>query len=113
MVTPGPMYSDAARRCADIVTLATLAGHVGDWVAIRLSDGGSDGAHYPSKGVATRHQLHESQCTYVKVPPDGMTPRSAEVVLSFYRRAYEAGFRQSDPDAHTSIPLTAKWLPRR
>lgn len=113
MVAAAPEHSDAARRCADIVTLATLAGHTGEWVAIRLSDGGSDGVHYPSKGVAARHQLHESQCTYVKVPPDGLTPRLAEVLLTFYRRAYDAGFRQSDPDAQMSIPLSARWTPRR
>lgn len=113
MVSGPPLHSDAARRCADIVTLACLAGHVGEWVAIRLSDGGSDGVHYPSKGVAANHQFHESLCTYVKVPPDGMTARAAEVVLSFYRKAYDAGFRQSDPDAHMNIRMTAKWPPRR
>jgi hypothetical protein len=105
-------YSDAARRCADIVnSVAIIENAVGNynqrWVAIRLSDGGSDGETYASKADAVRHQLHESLCAYVLVPPTGMEAREAEIFLNFHRKAYDAGFRTTDPDDPDIIPPIA------
>lgn len=106
-------YSDAARRCSDAVNLALIgqAGAAGRWIAVRLSDGGSDGVLYDQKSDAVRHQLHESLCAYIKIPPDGMTPRLAEVFLKFNRQLYDAGMRMQDPAAHAETPLTALYLP--
>jgi hypothetical protein len=69
-----PNYSDPAKRCSDIVTGAALiANAVGDygwrWVAIRLSDGGSDGEVYETRQDAIDHQLHETLCALRLVPP--------------------------------------------
>jgi hypothetical protein len=102
-------YSDAARRCADIVTLASIAGRTGQWLAIRMSDGGYDGVTYDHRADAVRHQLHETQCAYVKIPPGGMTPVEADAFLSYHRALYDAGFRLPDPEfALPLMPLTAK-----
>lgn len=95
-------YSDAAKRCSDIVTAAALiANALKDsthrWVAIRLSDGGSDGVTYGSRQDAISHQLHEQLCAYIWCDPMGMTPEQAEVFLAFNRKAYDAGFRMPDP----------------
>lgn len=99
---PGPLgvYDDASRRCADTVNLHIHAdrGNVGKYVAIRLSDGGSDNTVYNTKADAVNHQLHETQCAYVRIPPDGMTVAEAASYLQFNRNAYDAGFRLSDPD---------------
>lgn len=104
-----PQYSDAARRCADIVTLAGVASRTGQWLAIRLSDGGYDGVTYDHRADAVRHQLHETQCAYVKIPPGGMTPREAEAFLGYHRALYDAGFRLPDPEfALPLMPLTKK-----
>lgn len=103
-----PVYSDAARRCADNVTLASIAKCFGRWLAIRLSDGGYDGVIYDHRADAVRHQLHEKQCAYVKIPPGGMTPREAEAFLGYHRALYDAGFRLPDPEfAMPMMPLTA------
>jgi hypothetical protein len=101
-------YSDAARRCSEIVTAtAIIADAVGDttyrWVAIRLSDGGSDGTVYASRDDAIRHQLHEELCAYVLCPPSGMQPQEAEIYLAFHRKAYDAGFRMTGPECITPI----------
>jgi hypothetical protein len=104
-----PGYSDAAKRCADIITLAAIAGQVGKWAAIRLSDGGYDNALYDLRSDAVRHQLWEKQCAYVKVAPGGMTAMEAEAFLDYNRKLYDAGFRMPDPDfAMPLMPLTAK-----
>jgi hypothetical protein len=104
-----PTYSDAARRCADIVTLHTVCGQVGRWVAIRLSDGGSDGAVYDTRADAVRHQLHEQLCAYVKIQPDGMSARAAHEFLRYHRDLYDAGFRLPDPEfAPPLMPLTRR-----
>lgn len=103
--------SDAAKRCADAVTLAAIAhvGNVGRWIAVRLSDGGSDHAVYDTRFDAVRHQLDERLCAYVQVPPGGMQPREAEAFLRYHRTLYDAGFRLPDPefiDRMPAMPLT-------
>ena len=103
LAKPGPLglFSDEARRASDIINMHLVANpaNAGKWVAIRLSDGGSDGVLYDSKGDAVRHQLHEQQCCYVCIPPTGMPPMEAEVFIRFNRHLYDAGFRMPDPDS--------------
>ena len=99
-----PIYSDAAHRASDIVTLAALTGNPGHWVAIRMSDGGWDGVLYDHRAEAVSHQLHEQFCCYVMVPPGGMTPKEADAFLSYNRALYNAGFRLPDPEF--TPPLT-------
>jgi hypothetical protein len=101
-------YSDAARRCSDIVNATAIienaAGNYNErWLAIRLSDGGTDGVTYDSRDNAIRHQLHETLCCYLKVPPTGMEPREAEIFLNFHRKAYDAGFKMTAPQIITPI----------
>lgn len=104
-----PVYSDAAKRCADLVTLAATFGKTGVWVAIRMSDGGSDGVFYDSRRDAVSHQLHETLCAYVRIPPGGMTPKEAEYFLRYHREVYDAGFRLPDPEfAMPMMPLTRR-----
>ncbi len=91
--------SDAARRMSDLVNLHTVAGRTRGYVAIRLSDGGSDGTVYDTRADAIRHQLHEQQCLYLKLGPAGMTPAVAARLLAMHREIYDAGFRLADPDA--------------
>ncbi|MGB7281241.1 MAG: hypothetical protein WBE13_03175 [Candidatus Acidiferrum sp.] len=96
-------YSDAARRCADIVMSTAIienaaGNHAERWVAIRLSDGGSDGVTYPTRTAAVTHQSALKPCAYILVPPTGMEAREAEVFLGFHRKAHDAGFRVTHPD---------------
>lgn len=97
-------YSDAARRCSDIINLHVVTGNWGRWCAIRLSDGGSDGFTYDTKADAVRHQLHEKQCCYVYIPPDGMSPKSAEIFMSINRKLYDAGMPLAHPDVDIHAP---------
>lgn len=97
-------YSDAAKRAADIVN-GYLAWMPIDelrrkYIAIQLSDGGSDGTLYDSKRDAVRHQLDESVCAYVSFRNllNGATYREMEIFLKFNRDAYDAGLRLTDPD---------------
>lgn len=104
-------YSDAAKRCSDVVTLHLLADRdhaINSWCAIRLSDGGSDDVLYDSKAAAVRHQLHEFQCAYVKIPADGMGPREAEIFLRFNRQLYDAGMRIADPDKDLEVIMPGR-----
>jgi hypothetical protein len=101
MSSDADLYSDAARRASDQITMHLLADPelaIHSWVAIRLSDGGSDGVLYADKASAIRRQLHEQQCMYLKIPPDGMSPKIAERLLTIHRQIYDAGMRLADPD---------------
>jgi hypothetical protein len=59
------------------------------WVAIRLSDGGSDGVLYPSKELAVSFQLHETQCAYLRVLAGGIPPREATSFLYHTAQLYQ------------------------
>src|SRR5271154_903850 len=99
-------YSDAAKRLSDLMNLHSTFGNVGKWVAIRLSDGGSDGVLYDNRDAAVSHQLHESLCAYAKVCPGGMQQAEAEEFLSAFRAIYDAGFRVHGPGDHLpTIPV--------
>lgn len=83
------------------------------WVAIRLSDGKSDGVLYDTRGDAIRHQLHMTQCAYVCVPPGGMNPCQAESFMRMHRLAYDAGAQLIDPDRVDGGPEIIRRLTRR
>lgn len=106
-------FEPAAYRCVEQVNLHVAAGAQGRWVAIRLSDGGSDGVAYDRKRDAIRHQLHEMQCCYLVVPLIGMQLREAQVYLDLYRHLYEKGVRLSDPDGpELMVPIREENIRR-
>jgi hypothetical protein len=89
-------YSDEAKRASDAVNLALLAdkeGNVRRWIAIRLSDGGSDGIVYDNVADAANHQLHYQMCMYIQIQYGGMSPKEADVMLRYHRQVYDAGNR--------------------
>lgn len=95
--------SDAAKRCHEAVNIHLQilgAAAIGKWVAVRLSDGGSDMVLYDTKYDAVRHQFHEFWCAYVCIPPNGMSVADAEDFLRITRQMYDAGVRLADPDKH-------------
>lgn len=101
---------DSAKRASDIIN-ELIANNDWNtlrmgWIAIRMSDGGSDGIIYDSKIAAIRHQLHEQQCCYVAMRNliAGATPRDMEAFLKWNRDAYDAGLRMPDPDAPAGGP---------
>ena len=102
-------HSDAARRASDAVNLHySVLGFdaVGKWVAVRLSDGRSDGVLYDSKREAVRHQADERLCAFIRISPGGMNACRAESFLKMSRMARDAGFRLADPDAkHGGLDL--------
>lgn len=95
-------YGDAARRVADTYALHRLAdpiGNIGQWFAVRLSDGTSDNTLYPSKKDCILHQHGEEQLyAYVQIVPATMTPEDAQIFLNTHRKLYDAGIRLVDPD---------------
>jgi hypothetical protein len=100
-MTDAPVSSrwpDDARRLSDTVRLHITFGKAGQWLAVKLSDGSSDTTLYETRADAVAHQLHETQCAYVKIPRDDMSPRSAMTFLEMHRRLYDAGYRLQDPD---------------
>lgn len=87
---------DCGKRASDAVALALLAdpaGNIGRWVALRLSDGGTDGVVYDRKLDAVVHQLHPHQCAYVCIDPMGMTPATAARYIELHRQLYAMGMR--------------------
>lgn len=104
--------TDEGRRCSEAVNTALMLGACGKWVAVRLSDGRSDGGMYDTKKDAIRlapwdlNLLHETQAVYIKVPPGGMPPEEATAFLEVNRKLYSAGMRLADPDLEVIMPYT-------
>lgn len=100
------MPDDAAKRAFDIVRqtvadndFSTLLGY--PFMALKLSDGSSDGKLYATKLEAVKHQFDELLCAYFcfRLAPHGFgSPKDAAIFLAFNRAAYDAGFRLPDPD---------------
>jgi hypothetical protein len=110
---PRVVVPDDARRAADIINMHIMLKKSG-WVAIRLSDGGSDGVVYDQRADAVRHQLHENQCAYFQLPLIPVTPWECDVFLRYNRQLYDNGMRMGDPDAPTPIvPIRTENIPWR
>lgn len=92
--------TERGRRLADHVRAARAIGGQGRWIAARLSDGGTDGTVYDTKADAVRHQLHETQCAYLVVPPAEMPEAEATAWLEMHDKMYAAGYRLQDPDVN-------------
>lgn len=109
------IVSDAAKRMSDIIngviTFSKDMAIKNCVMAIRLSDGGSDGVVYDNKEDAIRHQLHEHQCAYFyfRNAMGGTTPRDCQLFLNMYREAYDNGMRLSEPQAPVMIVPTAYY----
>lgn len=104
---------DAAKRAYEITQM--IVAHVDydsrvrafPWIAIRLSDGGTDGNCYETKRIAVQHQLHEQLAAYFcfREAPNGFsTPKDAAIYLAFNRQAYDNGMRLADSDDKSGGP---------
>lgn len=87
---------DFAKRAFDQMNIHVLG--KGDaawdkWVALRLSDGGSDGVLYDTREQAISHQLHPSQSCYLVIPPTGFTLTEIRRFLVLSRELYAKGAR--------------------
>lgn len=85
-------WRDKGQRCSDIVRQHLLDDPETakqSWIAVRLSDGGSDGTLYPHKLIAVAYQIHETQCAYLRVLPDGISAREATSFLYHTAQLYE------------------------
>lgn len=104
---------DAARRCADAYNEQLEKNKLnasGKWIAVRLSDGGSDGNLYPTKRDAVRYQLHENQCAYICMLPNRLSVEDAASILRVHRKLYDSNARISDPDTHVQMPARREFL---
>ena len=85
-------WQDKGKRCSDLIRQHLLDDNElarNSWVAIRLSDGGSDSALYAAKELAVVFQLHPEQCAYLRVLPGGISPREATSFLYHTAQLYE------------------------
>lgn len=69
------------------------------WMAFRLKDGGSDGVLYATRRECVRHQVDEMRCMYLACQSfaGGAKPKDMAILTLYWREAYAAGFRGTDP----------------
>lgn len=82
----------------------------GRWVAIRLSDGDSDGVVYDTRQDAMNHQFHPLMCLYHKIGlGEAPGPAACDVLLWYTRLAYDNGNRP-DVSNHVYVPTDLETL---
>jgi hypothetical protein len=109
---------DAAARLRDSVNIHVTAqkeAATGKYVAVRLSDGSSDGSLYDTRRDATRHQINDPWCFYVRIAHGGIGLKEAWVVLCYARQAKKAGIVFSEEEAIVPqrLELGGSWLARQ
>jgi hypothetical protein len=98
------VITDAARRMSDhINAYITFKGWdelINSWLAFRLDNGDTDGAMYPSKHEAVRHQSNPYHWAFFSFrnSPGGVTPKDCQIFLNLHRHVYDNGGRLPDPD---------------
>lgn len=99
-------HSDAAKRLADWYTLHRIAGaRPGQYFAVALADGTSDGACYDDKAQAVSHQKRDVRWyAYICIGPPSMTVCEAASVIRFQRHAYHLSDVTADRDDRRGGP---------
>lgn len=94
------------------MTLHRIAGSLGKWVAIRLSDGGTDEpAAYDTRRDAVIHNANKSACMFVPILPGSAPAAEASALLEFARWAHRNGHRIFDPaDPDPVMPVRREEL---
>jgi hypothetical protein len=109
-------FSDDAKRMCDEINVhyhALGAESIFRWVAVRLSDGGTDHVLYDTRADAVTHQSDSRLCLYIQIPPTGATARECESVLRFGRFAFDHGYKIVDPtDPALIMPNSREDLER-
>lgn len=106
LLANGPDLERAKRLSGIVNDLAVCQPYevlANSWIAVRLSDGGTDGVLYDSRRDAVLHQAYEKQCAYLhlRAAPGGMQVREAYAFLKFHRDAYDSGYTFIDPEHPT------------
>lgn len=104
--------TDRSRHACDAVNLHFAAAGkdaIGRWIAIRLSDGKTDGVLYDTRADAIRHQFHELWCAYHAILPTGANPGDMEKFLLYTEALYSRGMRP----AQNRDPAPALIMPSR
>lgn len=108
---PDGSHSDAAKRIADWYNLHAAQRHLayGQFIAVALADGSSDGTLYASRAAAVAYQRNrERRYMYLQIRPHGMSVCDAESLLWAHRNGADTGIEAPDRDApgggYTMIP---------
>jgi len=95
-----PGHSDAAKRFSDCYNLHKAAGQVRGWIAVRYSDGSSNGDVYESRADAVSDSFPwEDQFFYATLQQPSMSVCAAEALLRYKRIMSEMDRAHTDRDA--------------
>jgi hypothetical protein len=94
-------HSDAAKRFSDIYNLHKAAGAVKGWIAVRYSDGSSDGNVYDTREDAVRHAYPREGWYFYAVltAAPSMSVCAAESLLRYKRVMSEIDASHTDREA--------------
>lgn len=99
---------DSAKRFADTVALHQMVLSRDEilarrFLAVRLSDGGTDGVVYETRADAIKAQTNTpSRCFYFQIPFERLNVETCDSILWYARAVYDSGARE-DPAHQLSI----------
>lgn len=95
---------DAGRRAADAINAYRAHRNWDElqrkWLAVKMSDGTTDGTLYDTRKDAVKFQRDERFCFYFSFQNayGGVSARDMALLILFNRKAYKAGMRLTDPE---------------
>lgn len=94
-----------AKRAQEVMwALLSQGAPAGSWVAIRLEDGRTQGAAYPSKAVAIAHVHDPSMYAFGSIPLDGIVSWHELAAFLRFAERRENYWAAQDPEKHIVIP---------
>lgn len=103
--------TDPGRRLSEAVAEARAQGGEGRWMAVTLAEGRWNRDIYDSRADAVRHN-NEGEHAFLLIPLMPMPPAEATAWIELHRKAWQGGFRFTDPGEPTPIPDLAPMVDR-
>ena len=80
------------------------------YIAVKLSDGSSDGTAYETRDDAARNQLWPQRCLFFQVPLERLNLNACDSILWYARKVYDAGYRAEVGGPALIIPNQDEFL---
>lgn len=115
MMRPGAFHDEAAAKRFHQALIVHRLGLSHDeiiakrFIAVRLSDGSSDGVAYDDRVEALNHQLNPEWCCPFQIPVDVIDVHVCDSLLWYMRTAYDNGYRPHH--GHLILPQTIEDYP--
>ena len=105
---PKTFNMDRAKRAHEVImTLVASGAPMPFWCAIRMEDGKTHGAAYPTKAAAMAHCADPNHFTYMVIMHPMDVPNLSEIISFMRYSEMKEAYWRTQEDAHLHMPKGA------